>query len=419
MPQQVIKAAHVEPVFIESMHLPDNIDIPTMCRAAERVVGSAGIEGAFPDGGLWRVYPMTPVGRAKLLANGLDIGGKWVATDAANPFIMRGHNLDQPSTRLTVGPLPFSMSDDAVIRALEREGLKIRGKMSWEMARLKDRTMTGWKSGRRIIWIELPATPPRKLLEVGPLRVEIYYREMREQTAKCWNCKKFGHRSAQCPVDTVCFVCHEPGHKKGDAMCNLGVNVDQDSSDDESELGRVEGQSEADLQGHQGTDDEGRDGETSAERYVIIPQAACITNGARDPLPAVSTPKTAEKIPLPPDSEDDVATRTVLATRKGTSKVKPVSRTYAEVVSQGECSSSSSSEEEDKVEKVPFKVAARKSKSKRAKAAAGRKVTSGGNAGKMRQSDITSFAGMSKKRIGTETSPDFDHKGSQSQKQRF
>ena len=362
---------------------------------------------------------MTPVGRAKLLANGLDIGGKWVATDAANPFIMRGHNLDQPSTRLTVGPLPFSMSDDAVIRALEREGLKIRGKMSWEMARLKDRTMTGWKSGRRIIWIELPATPPRKLLEVGPLRVEIYYREMREQTAKCWNCKQFGHRSAQCPVDTVCFVCHEPGHKKGDAMCNQGVNVDQDSSDDESELGRVEGQSEADLQGHQGTDDEGRDGETSAERYVIIPQAACITNGARDPLPAVSSPKTAEKIPLPPDSEDDVATRTVLASRKGTSNVKPVSRTYAEVVSQGEFSSSSSSEEEDKVEKVPFKVAARKSKSKRAKAAAGRKVTSGGNAGKMRQSDITSFASMSKKRIGTETSPDFDHKGSQSQKQRL
>ena len=122
MPQQVIKAAHVEPVFIESMHLPEDIDIPAMCRAAERVVGSAGIEGAFPDGGLWRIYPMTPIGRALLLAKGLDIGGKWVSTDAANPFIMRGHNLDQPSTRLTVGPIPFSMSDDAVIRALEREG---------------------------------------------------------------------------------------------------------------------------------------------------------------------------------------------------------------------------------------------------------------------------------------------------------
>ena len=436
MPQQVIKAAHVEPVFIESMNLPDNIDIPAMCRAGERVVGSAGIEGAFPDGGLWRIYPMTPVGRAKLLAKGLDIGGKWVATDAANPFILRGHDLDQPSTRLTVGPLPFSMSDDAVIRALEREGLKIRGKMSWEMARLKDRTMTGWKTGRRIVWIELPASPPRKLLEIGPLRVEIYYREMREQTSKCWNCKEFGHRSAQCPVDTVCFVCHLPGHKKGDPMCYKGLNVDQESEDDDSELGGDGRPSDTDLQGDLGTDDEERGGGTSVARYIDIPQAALIAIGPRDSPTDDTTQKPAEQTPLPSDSDDDASNRTFTATcsapeekedclnrtsaatkgadgSKVTSevhrrKVKATRRSYADVVSQGE---SSSSEDDE----VPFtKVPVRKTQ----KGKAGNKGRAAGKSDKLRQSNITSFAGITK-RATTETSPDADARGSQSQKQRF
>ena len=86
MPTQVMNAAHVEPVFVESMYLPDKVDIPMMCRAGERVVGSGGIEDAFPDGGLWRIYPMTHVGRAMLLAKGIDVGGRNVATEPNNPL---------------------------------------------------------------------------------------------------------------------------------------------------------------------------------------------------------------------------------------------------------------------------------------------------------------------------------------------
>ena len=246
---------------------------------------------------------------------------------------------------------------------------------------------------------------------------------MRDQTAKCWNCKKFGHRSAQCPVDTVCFVCHEPGHKKGDAMCNLGVNVDQDSSDDESELGRVEGQSEADLQGHQGTDDEERGGGAKAVRYLDIPQIVR-TDVRTNPLTGenqVNTEVLADKVSLPPTSDEDEDFRAPSATNSAAGvevppeslrrKVKLVRRSYAEVVSQGESSSS-----DDDAPEVPFtKVPTRKNK----KGKLSKKGKISLKSSKLRQSDITSYTGMSSKRATTETSPDAEAKGSQSPKQRF
>ena len=61
-------ATQVKPVFVMSKHLPNDIDIPAMCRAGERVVGNGCIEGAYHDGGLWRVYAKTIAGSALLLA---------------------------------------------------------------------------------------------------------------------------------------------------------------------------------------------------------------------------------------------------------------------------------------------------------------------------------------------------------------
>ena len=58
MPNQVIAThAKVEPVFILSKFLPDKVDVPTMCRAGERVVGSGGIDGGVPDWGTLEDLP--------------------------------------------------------------------------------------------------------------------------------------------------------------------------------------------------------------------------------------------------------------------------------------------------------------------------------------------------------------------------
>ena len=454
MPDQVIDAAHVEPVFIESMNLPDSVDIPTMCRAAERVVGTAGIEGAFPDGGLWRIYPMSHAGRAMLLARGIDIGGRRIATDAANPFIMRGHNTDQPATRLTVGPLPFSMSEDAVIRGLEKEGFKVRGKMNWEMARLKDRTMTGWKTGRRVVNIELPATPPRnKFFQVGPLRVELYYREMKSQTTKCWNCQQFGHRSGECGNVPVCVGCKQPGHKKGDPLCSLGipkcwncqqpghrsgvcvnepvcadckqtghkrgdprcgVNDDMARSMNDYTYKKYYRSDEDEIQGDQGSDDEPESGEEDKGREQGGQPTLDLQHDTSVNDRYVITRPEEQPLPSDADGLDVEANRTFTATTEAapqeTQKVHR--RLYSHVVSGAD----SSSDEEITEQKEKVKPKRKIAKSKRVLKAKKGEQTDG-----LVQTDITSFHGLSlhNKRSVADTSIELHSKGMVAQKQKI
>ena len=209
-----------------SRHLPDRIDIPTVCRAAESVAGPGSIVGAYGDGGLWRLYPRTHTGKATLLAKGLYIGNLRVPLETVNPFIIDGQTTERPATRLTAGPMPMSISDEALVRALESINIKIRSKVMEEMARIndKDRKLTDWKTCKRFMWIELPTTPPKEYLEVGPSRVKLRYKEMYEQSLKCWNCQEVGHRSSECVKDPVCHACNKPGHKKGDPECALSVS---------------------------------------------------------------------------------------------------------------------------------------------------------------------------------------------------
>ena len=194
MPSQDMDTTQVEPVFILTKNLPDKIDIPGICRASERVSGTGSVCGAFVDGGLWRVYPRTAVGRAKLLADGITIGGKRVPTEAINPFLIRGTDKEHPATRLLVGPLSLSYSSEAIERNLERMGVRLRSKMQNENARLRDRTMTDWTTCRRFVWIDLPEVPLKEYVQMGPLRVKLHYREMQQQNTKCWNCGELGHR---------------------------------------------------------------------------------------------------------------------------------------------------------------------------------------------------------------------------------
>ena len=155
MPDQGIETPQVEPVFIMTKYLSKEVDIPGICMASEKVSGVGSVCGAYSDGGLWRVYPRTAVGRAKLLANGITIGGKRVPTESINPFLIRVTDAEHPATRLLVGPLPISYSTEAIERNLEKMGMRLRSKMQWENARLRDRTLTDWRTCRRFVWIDL------------------------------------------------------------------------------------------------------------------------------------------------------------------------------------------------------------------------------------------------------------------------
>ena len=141
MPTQDLNTSATEPVFIMSKHLPDKIDVITMCRSAEAVSGSGSVKGAYGDGGLWRIYPKTAVARALLLSKGITINKQRIQPESINPFILQGTDSEIPATRLSVGPLAFSYSDEFIIRNLESLGLRLRSKLVWENERFKDRSI--------------------------------------------------------------------------------------------------------------------------------------------------------------------------------------------------------------------------------------------------------------------------------------
>ena len=241
MPTQKINLSSTEPVFIMSRYLPDNVDVISMCRAAEAVSGAGSVKGAFGDGGLWRVYPKTDVARALLLSKGFTVHRQRVQPEAVNPFIMKGSDTETPATRLTVGPLAFSYSDEFITRNLEALGFRLRSKLVMENER-ENRAMTDWANGKRFVWIDLPKSPSKEFVEMGPLKkVKLFYREMREQRMKCYNCQQYGHKAADCSHEPVCYACGEVGHKKGDTSCKhwegsgLGQRDSSDDSDNDDE----------------------------------------------------------------------------------------------------------------------------------------------------------------------------------------
>ena len=213
----------VKPIYLLEKNAPENLSVADICAAAEAVAGSGSIFGCTLIYGVWRIKPLQMVARAKLLANGIVIDKKRISLEAINPNYNKNGG-ETVGTRLTVSNLPFSYSNDAIMRNLTQLGVKSRSSIKMEKARGRDNKLTDWANGRRVLWISLPEKPLPKSVRMGDFWAHLYYREMKNTNNKCFNCLQEGHRAANCTSEVVCRSCKQSGHRSGDPQCTDGFN---------------------------------------------------------------------------------------------------------------------------------------------------------------------------------------------------
>ena len=96
----------------------------------------------------------------------------------------------------------------------------MRSTVRKELARDKNGKLTKWETGRRFVFITVPATPLPKLCTMGIFSAELYHREMKEKRdenrKKCANCLLPDHAAATCTNPVVCLTCFRPGHRRSE-----------------------------------------------------------------------------------------------------------------------------------------------------------------------------------------------------------
>ena len=256
-----------KPIFLRSSDCPKETSTFLICSAGERVAGPKSLVGAQHMGDVWRVHAADDKVRATLLASGLNLKGEHVSLFTDNPFIVRGPDGKEiPSTKLTIDGVPISFSNDEISKSLKVAGVVARSRILMEYARDPDGKLTNWVTGRRFLYIDLPQKVLPKLLDMGPFKARIFYREMKDTVPQCKRCFGTGHWANQCPNQEKCFVCFQEGHRRGDPQCpgadtSTGVNrVEQSQPVEKPSIISEEGQVTVD-----GTRPEDRSDEESVE----------------------------------------------------------------------------------------------------------------------------------------------------------
>ncbi|KAL8591906.1 hypothetical protein ACOMHN_039959 [Nucella lapillus] len=77
------------------------------------------------------------------------------------------------------------------------------------------------ENGRRFLYIDIPAKPLPKQVEMGPFKASIYHKEQKRMDKECGKCLQKGHQAADCPNVIKCCQCYKDGHKAGDPQCHM------------------------------------------------------------------------------------------------------------------------------------------------------------------------------------------------------
>lgn len=219
------------PVFIPCRNLPDNTEhsgqytVREICAASEKTSGYNSVIGAQKIGGLWRVYPRNVDSRAALLLKGIEVRNHTVNPFDKNPYIVRtpqGEGEVQ-TTKVIIGNLPMSYSNDEIERKLIQLGCEPHSKLMMERDRDERGGLTRWLTGRRFVYIKIPDRILPEKINIGTATATLYHREQKNkpENAVCSRCLTKGHRASTCANDIVCRTCKRPGHKSGHPSCTL------------------------------------------------------------------------------------------------------------------------------------------------------------------------------------------------------
>ena len=285
----------VKALFIKVRSLPgannnNDYKVCEMCRSCEQVAGPQTMEGAQRIGGLWRLYPRTTEARTALLVKGIDLRGVHVDVSDTNPFLVGSDGDEVQSTRLIVSDVPLSSSNKDIEDTLLKLGCKLLSPLRYELERDEKGLLTQWKTGRRYVFIAVPASPLQRDIKIGIFNAKLYHREQKSQrpVLSCYNCFERGHVSRECPNLMRCRVCRQEGHKQGDQVCALNMTSQAAATD----FPTLTPSAASSTQGH--SDQPATQGSMGS--------APAVTRGSMDTLPAESPSNNLESDPSPQPS---------------------------------------------------------------------------------------------------------------------
>eukprot|EP00745_Piridium_sociabile_P029550 TRINITY_DN4859_c0_g1_i2.p1 TRINITY_DN4859_c0_g1~~TRINITY_DN4859_c0_g1_i2.p1 ORF type:complete len:370 (-),score=53.75 TRINITY_DN4859_c0_g1_i2:82-1191(-) len=216
----------VQSVFLKNRDIPNSVQNRVtgleLCLAAERTAGNGTVVGAQNIRGLWRVYPATKQARNDLLVRGMTVRNTVLQLSNNNPFMLKDDSgVEKPATKVWVADIPMSVANSEIEHSLTQIGCEFRSEIKQERYRDADSKLTRFETGRRFVFITLPTTPLEKTLKVGPFTATIFHKEQPKvvKSVTCSKCLQPNHHVSVCMNEVVCRVCKQPGHKRGDPLC--------------------------------------------------------------------------------------------------------------------------------------------------------------------------------------------------------
>lgn len=171
-----------------------------------KIINPDYIEAVQKIGGLWRIYINDFQARCRLLAEGLDLGGRCVTIFQYNPFTRPTHTI------LRVCDVPLTVHDNDIIRTLREIGADIVGDMTKERLRVGGQ-LVNCLTGNRRVEIKIPKEPLPRFVAINNYKAKLFHRgQPQTQDVICSHCQEKGHYMANCRNELKCRECKNTGH---------------------------------------------------------------------------------------------------------------------------------------------------------------------------------------------------------------